>query len=170
WVGIFDPTLYIPILDSLSLHLTVANVLVLYQVYKGLGSLKDYMLKKVSNINDRLKDFVNNPALLRSKLGQHGALISGNFACSLFDLKPRRALYLDVFINDGADAEHFAEYLEDYEGYNMETEIIRVTSRQATYTSSGRIGFKLRITQTSGAPIHHILTSSYTTACINVVT
>ncbi|KFA82004.1 hypothetical protein S40288_08004 [Stachybotrys chartarum IBT 40288] len=149
------------------------------------------MLKKVSNINDRLKDFVNNPALLRSKLGQHGALISGNFACSLFDLKPSRALYLDVFINYGADAEHFAEYLEDYEGYNMETEIIRVananiqdysavllttihpamqTSRQATYASSGWIGFKLRITQTSGAPIHHILTSSYTTACINVVT
>lgn len=191
WVGIFDPTLYIPILDSLSLHLTVADVLILCQVCKGFGSLKVYMLKKVSNINDRLKDFVNNPALLRSKLGQYGALISGIFARSLFDLKPRRALCLDVFISDGADAEHLAEHLEDYEGYNMETEIVRVananiqdyfavllttthpaiqTSKQVTYTSSGRIGFKLRVTRTSGAPIHHILTSSYTTACVNVVT
>ncbi|KAK8869378.1 hypothetical protein PGQ11_007956 [Apiospora arundinis] len=171
WVGIFDPTLYIPIIDSLSLHLTIADVLVICQVCKALGNLKDYMLKKVSNINERLRDFVNNPTLFRTKLGQYDALISGHFARSLFDLKPIKALHLDVFVCDGADAEHLAQYLEDHEGYKIDAETTSMpTSELVTYNSISRIGVRLRFTRTRGAPIHHILTSSYTTACINVVT
>ena len=130
WVEIFDPTLYTPVLDSLSFYLTIADVLILCQVCKGLANLKEYMLVKVSDIDKRFKGFVSEPTQLRSKLGHYGALISGAFARGLFDIRPQKVLHLDIFVADGADAEHLVGHLESHEGYKAETESVRAGNTQ----------------------------------------
>ncbi|KAH7302900.1 hypothetical protein B0I35DRAFT_403084 [Stachybotrys elegans] len=173
WIQIFDSISYSPILDSILLYLTIADALILCQVCKGLSHLKHYALKKITNINCRLQDFVDDPVIFRSQLGQYEALVSGAFARGLFDLKPKRVLYLDVFIREGGDAQQFAEYLKNHESYTVEKETVRDSmhaSRQISYISSSRPGLKLRTTVTRGSPIRHILASSYTTACVNIMT
>ncbi|RTE68648.1 hypothetical protein BHE90_016973 [Fusarium euwallaceae] len=191
WIELFDPKKYYPVLEVLSLYLTIADFLVLCRVCKGLDGLKDCMLRKISNVNTQLKDFVDDPPMFRSKLGNYGALISGPFALNLLELGQWRVLYLDVFIKDGDNADHFTKYVrenEKYENDSPEVETVKSqlprnsslyvqflltpfqTPRRAIYSSSARPGIKLRITRTSGSPIHAILTSSYTTACVNFLT
>ncbi|RYP53210.1 hypothetical protein DL769_010558 [Monosporascus sp. CRB-8-3] len=109
WVELFDPENYYPVLEVLFSYLTIADFLVLCQVCKGLDGLKNCMLKKISNINVRLRDFVDDAVMFRSQLGNYGALISGPFALNSFELGYRKVLCLDVFIKDGANADQFAK-------------------------------------------------------------
>ena len=48
--------------------------------------------------------------------------------------------------------------------------IVLQTPTRRIYKRTVRPGFKLRITRTSGPPIHHLLTSANTTACLNFFT
>ena len=125
WVGIFLPTLYTPVLDSLLFYLAIADVLILCQVCKGLANLKECMLVKVSNIDKRFKGFMSDPTQLQSKLEHYGALISGAFTCSLFDFRPQKVLQLNIFAANGADAEHLMGHLESHEDYKVEAESVR---------------------------------------------
>ncbi|KAH7232516.1 hypothetical protein B0J15DRAFT_505391 [Fusarium solani] len=170
WIELFDPKKYYPVLEVLSLYLTIADILVLCRVCKGLDGLKDCMLRKISNVNIQLRDFVDDPPMLRSQLGNYGALISGSFALNLFELGQRKVLFLDIFIKNGANADHFTNYMRENEKYQNDNPEFETTPRRAIYGSSARPGIKLRITRTSGPPIHAILTSSYTTACVNFLT
>ncbi|KAI9150790.1 hypothetical protein HJFPF1_10567 [Paramyrothecium foliicola] len=171
WLRIFDPSAYFPILDSILRHLTIADALILCQACKGLSNLKDHLLRKTSNINERLKDFVSHPVQLRSELGHCNALIFGNFALGFFDLTPRKIRELDIVVGVGADSERLKTYLNESEGYQTEAEGPSIPiSARSLLDSSNRPGVAIRITETSTAPILHILKSSYTTACVNFLT
>lgn len=117
WVELFDPENYYPIVEALSSFLTIADFLTLCRACKGLDKLKNYVLKKVSNINQKLRDFFDDPATFRSQQGTLGAVISGDFALGTFELGHRKVPYLDVFIKDGTYAEQFTSYIRETENY-----------------------------------------------------
>ncbi|RYP26154.1 hypothetical protein DL767_008150 [Monosporascus sp. MG133] len=127
WVELFDPENYYPVLEVLSSYLTIADFLVLCQVCKGLDGLKNCMLRKISNINVRLRDFVDDAVMFRSQLGNYGALISGLFALNIFELGHRKVLYLDVFIEDGANADQFTKYIREIEKYQNDNPEVETT-------------------------------------------
>ncbi|KXX80334.1 hypothetical protein MMYC01_204670 [Madurella mycetomatis] len=114
WVELFHQY---PILEAISSYLTIADVLVLYQVCKGLDELKDRALSKISNINVWLTDFVGDPVMFRSQLGSNGGLISGPFALNVFELGHRKVSCLDVFIRDGTNVDNFTRYIREHEKY-----------------------------------------------------
>ncbi|KAI1496142.1 hypothetical protein F5X99DRAFT_422356 [Biscogniauxia marginata] len=170
WVELFDPEKYYPFVRLLSSYLTIADFLLLCQACKGLDVLKGFMLRKFSNINVRLRDFVDDPVMFRSQLGNYGALISGPFALNIFELGRHQVLYLDVFIKDGANADQFTDYIQETEKYQNDNQKVETTPTRCIYSSCVRPGMKLRITRTNGSPIRAILTSTYTTACVNFIT
>ena len=122
WVDLFDPEQYFPVLDILSSYLTIAYFLVLCRACKGLAKLQEYMLKKVSNINLWLGDFVDEPGTFRTQLGNYGALISGPFALNVLELGNRGVPYLDVLIQDGVNANRLANYIKEAENYHEESQ------------------------------------------------
>jgi hypothetical protein len=125
-VELFDSEKYYPVLEVLSSCLTMADALALCRV--GLSGLKNAMLRKIANINNRLRDFLDDPVMFRSQLGKHNALISGPFALNILELGRRKVLYLDVFIEDGIGADEFTEYIQESEKYqndNPEVETVK---------------------------------------------
>ncbi|KAJ2990846.1 hypothetical protein NUW58_g2756 [Xylaria curta] len=165
WVEIFDPDKYYPILETLSSSLTIADFLVLCQVCKKFKRLKECMLRKISNINVWLSDFVDDPTIFRSQLGVFGALLSGPFALNVFELGRQKTLTLDIFVREGANADQLTNYIRETEKYQH----VETTGTRRTYCSSGRPGVKLRITR-AASPVQAILTLSRTTAHINFIT
>ena len=129
WVELFNHEKYYTVVEVLSPYLTIADFLVLCQVCKGLDGLKNYMLRKIFNINVRLRDFVNDPVMFRSQLGNYGALISGSFALNIF-VGHRKVLYLDVFINDRANADQFINYIRENEKYQNDNPEVETMKRQ----------------------------------------
>ncbi|KFH40863.1 hypothetical protein ACRE_084410 [Hapsidospora chrysogenum ATCC 11550] len=125
WVELFDPETYYPVLERLSSYLTIADFLVLCQVCRRLAGLKDCILRKISSVNIRLRDFVDDPTMFRSQLGNCGALISGSFALNLFELSRYKVLYLDVFVRDGPDTDHFTNYIRETEKYQRNNPEVR---------------------------------------------
>ncbi len=112
------------------MYLTIADVLVLSRVCRGLSQFKVNVWRNISNIHARLRGFVHDFARFRSQLGSHDGLISGPFALNVFELRHRKVLYLDVFIKDGADAEQFAKYMQENEEYrNGDVEVEAVNER-----------------------------------------
>ncbi|KAH6959644.1 hypothetical protein BKA56DRAFT_501478 [Ilyonectria sp. MPI-CAGE-AT-0026] len=172
WVELFHSENYYPVLQVISSYLTIADSFALCQVCKGLEGLKDHMLKTVSNVNIPLRDFVDDPTMFRSQLGHHDALISGSFALNLFELGHRKVPCLDVFVKEGAHADHFTKYVQENEGYQIDDLENGTVKAQLpkNLESVARPGKKLRVVRTSGPPIQHILTSSHTTACVNFLT
>lgn len=81
--------------------LTIADFLVLCRACKGFNKLKNYMLKKFSDVDLKLRDFVDDPVTFRFQQGKHGALRSGTFSLNILELGYRKAPYLDVFVRDG---------------------------------------------------------------------
>jgi len=116
-VELLDPEKYYPVLELLSVYLTIADSWGLSRVCKGLDGLKNCMLRKISNINVPLKGFVDDPIMLRTQLGKYNALISGPCALNIFELGLRNVRYLDVFIQDGVAADQFTEYIQTSEKY-----------------------------------------------------
>jgi hypothetical protein len=128
WVELFNPETYYPVLEMLSSYLTIADFLVLCQVCKRLDGLKDCILRRISSVNVRLRDFVNDPIMFRSQLGNCGALISGSFALNFFELSRSKVLYLDVFVKDGPNADQFTNYMrqnERYQNDNPDAETVK---------------------------------------------
>lgn len=119
------------------MHLTIADVLVLCQVCKGLDELKNHALGKISNINAWLSDFVDDPIMFRSQLADNDALISGTFALNIFELGHRKVSYLDVFIREGTNAEHFTRYMREHEKYRDDNPGIETVKKQ--YLSNPRV-------------------------------
>lgn len=129
-VELLDPEKYYPVLELLSSYLSVADSLALCRVCKGLDGLKNCMLRKISNINVRLKDFVDDPVMFRCQLGKYNALISGPFALNIFELGHQNVRYLDVFIQDGVNADQFTEYIQESEKYQNENPDIKTVRRR----------------------------------------
>lgn len=80
------------------------------------------MLKKVSNINLWLGDFVDEPGTFRTQLGNYGALISGPFALNVLELVHRGVPYLDGLIQDGVNADRLTNYIKEAENYHEESQ------------------------------------------------
>ncbi|KAL8290982.1 hypothetical protein RB601_003668 [Gaeumannomyces tritici] len=148
----------------------MADSLALCRVCKGLDGPRNYMMKKISSINIHLKDFVDNPAMLRSQLRKYDALISGPFALNIFELGRQHVRYLDVFVHNGVNADQLAEYIQKTENYRNDNPDAETTQPRQIYCCSTRPNTKLRITRTDRSPLRTILTSSSTTACVNFIT
>ena len=137
-VEVFDHEKYYPIVETLSSFLTIADFLTLCRVCKGLDNLKNHMLEKVYDINQKLRDFFDDPVTFRSQQGKLGAVISGAFALDTFELGRRKALYLDVFIKDGTYAEQFTSYIREAENYQEDDQGSRTVKEHSlnVYCSS----------------------------------
>lgn len=105
-----------PIFDLLSSYLGMGDFLVLCQMSHELSQLKDYL--RSTRLNILVRDFVDHPDILRSRLREHGAVISGSFALSFFDLN-QKTPNLDVYIGAGIPAEEFTNYIREQEGYEI---------------------------------------------------
>ena len=129
-IELFDDEKYYPILMVLTSFLTIADYLTMCRACKGLDKLKNYMLKKVTDINQKLGDFFDDPVTFRSQQGKLGAVISGAFALDTFELGHRKVPYLDVFIKDGTYAEQFTSYIRETENYQEEDQGSRTVKEQ----------------------------------------
>jgi hypothetical protein len=130
-VELFDSERYYPVMEVVSSYLTLADAAALCMVCKGLDGVKKYMLRKISNINVQLRDFMDDPVMFRSQLGKHRGLISGPFALDTFERGHGKVVYLDVFIEDGIDADQFTRYLQDTEEFQNDSpgaEAVRLES------------------------------------------
>ncbi|KAF1972375.1 hypothetical protein BU23DRAFT_644310 [Bimuria novae-zelandiae CBS 107.79] len=161
------------ILTIISLHLGIAGLQALYQVSKAFYGLKEHLQKSHFNINKRLSDFVVCPDMFRSQLGKYNALISGGFALNFFGLDHWKVPNLDIFIEAGTHAVDFTNYIQKDEGYDTSTEgnsNDETVPERLILVNSTRPGIKLRVICTNGPPIYTILSSAYTTACVNLIT
>ena len=113
---LFDSQKCYPILDALTLSLSLADCLVLCQVSRAFQQFSEFLRRRHLNIDLHLEDFVSKPKLFRSQLGKHRALISGVFALRFFELGRSKAPCLDVFIESGFHEKEFQKYLQAEEG------------------------------------------------------
>ncbi|ENH75745.1 hypothetical protein FOC1_g10003907 [Fusarium oxysporum f. sp. cubense race 1] len=158
-----------PILEVLRSFLTIPDFLALFRVCKRLSIIKNDILRLICGINAALKTFVIDAAMFRSQLGHYNAMISGPFALNFFQLSSNKVLKLDIFIKEGADADRFTDYLQRTEEYKNDSEIETIPRRRI-YSRLSRPNIQIRVTRTTGLPIETILTSSSTTAIVNVIT
>ncbi|KAF4444539.1 hypothetical protein F53441_11102 [Fusarium austroafricanum] len=106
--------------------------------------------------------------MFRSQLGRCNAMLSGSFALNFFQMCNKEVTGLDIFVSEGSNADQFTDYLERSEGYGSDTEA-ETMIRSGVYSRTSQPNIKIRITRTPGSPIQTILTSSSTTAYINVI-
>ncbi|KAF4336551.1 hypothetical protein FBEOM_9593 [Fusarium beomiforme] len=158
-----------PILEALRSFLTITDFLALFQVCKRLYIIKNDILRSICGINAALKNFVIDATMFRSQLGHYNAMISGSFALNFFQLSSKKVSKLDIFIKEGADADQFMDYLQRTEEYKNDSEVETIP-RCRIYSRLSRPNIQIRVTRTTGLPIETILTSSSTTAIINVIT
>ncbi|KAH7180276.1 hypothetical protein DER46DRAFT_693395 [Fusarium sp. MPI-SDFR-AT-0072] len=158
-----------PILEVLRSFLIIPDFLALFQVCKRLYIIKNDILRLICGINAALKTFVIDTTMFRSQLGHYNAIISGPFALNFFQLSSNKVSKLDVFIKEGADADQFTEYLQRTEEYKNDSEVETIPRRRI-YSRLSRPNIQIRVTRTTGLPIETILTSSSTTAIVNVIT
>ncbi|EXL93467.1 hypothetical protein NOF04DRAFT_13761 [Fusarium oxysporum II5] len=158
-----------PILEVIRSFLTIPDFLALFRVCKRLYIIKNDILRLICGINVALKTFVIDATMFRSQLGHYNAMISGPFALNFFQLSSNKVLKLDIFIKEGADADQFTDYLQRTEEYKNDSEIETIPRRRI-YSRLSRPNIQIRVTRTTGLPIETILTSSSTTAIVNVIT
>lgn len=76
-------------------------------------------LKARWDINKKLRRFVTDPEELRSKLGEHDALISGSFVIQFFDGVVWPESDLDIFVENGKGASELGRHLLESEDYEL---------------------------------------------------
>ncbi|RBR22568.1 hypothetical protein FVER53590_00052 [Fusarium verticillioides] len=158
-----------PILEALRSFLTLPDFLALFQVCKRLYISKNDILGLICGINATLKSFVVDATMFRSQLGQYNAVISGPFALNFFQLGSNKVSKLDIFVKEGADADQFTEYLQRTGEYKNDSGVDMIPRRRV-YSRLSRPNTQIRVTQTTGLPLETILTSSSTTAILNLIT
>ncbi|KAF4415970.1 hypothetical protein FACUT_12965 [Fusarium acutatum] len=161
-----------PILEVLRSFLILPDFLALFQVCKRLYISKNNILRFICGINAALKSFVVDATMFRSQLGHYNAVISGPFALNFFQLSSNKVSKLDIFVKEGADADRFTDYLQRTGEYKNDSEVdmVRVNVKSPQSSRLSQPNIQIRVTQTTGLPIETILTSSSTTAIVNVIT
>ncbi|KAF4480046.1 short-chain dehydrogenase reductase [Fusarium agapanthi] len=158
-----------PILEMIRSFLSLPDFLALFQVCKRLYTSKNHVLRFICGINAALKSFVADVTMFRSQLGHYNAVISGPFALNFFQLSSNKVSKLDIFVKEGADADQFRDYLQRTGEYKNDSEVDMIPRRRV-YRRLSQPNIQIHVTQTTGLPIETILTSSSTTAIVNVIT
>ncbi|KAL8686449.1 MAG: hypothetical protein Q9218_007098 [Villophora microphyllina] len=126
----------------------------------------------------RLRRFVKDPKALRSFMGKHDVLISGSFAIQFFERVTWDESDLDLYAEQGPNAEALEKYLCEQEGYKFarETggteywpiddwlETRTFTKKRPDFTEA-----QIQIVITCHVPIYAILNGFYSTLVVNVI-
>lgn len=62
---------------------------------------------------------MRDPQSFRSQMGRHNALVSGSVALQFFERVVWKESDIDIFIEQGENAEAFGNYLIEQEGYKF---------------------------------------------------
>ena len=117
FLDVFDREARYPIHDRLCSLLPITEIISLTRTCKKFANLYQDLVSGQWNVDRRLRRFVQSPQTFRSRMGQHEVLISGSFALQFFARVLWEESDMDVFIEHGANANAFCEYLSTEEGY-----------------------------------------------------
>lgn len=109
---LFTPT----VLDHLSYHLTIAEIINLSRTCRGLSGFYEAMLPRKWSIDPSLRRFVDKPQAFRQQIGLAEALLAGDFPQEFFERDKKKAMALDIVANI-LSTPVLATYLELREGY-----------------------------------------------------
>lgn len=121
FVETFSRDSHYPIFSCLCDHLSIGDILALSRTCKKLSGIYEYLTPMRWNVDKQLQRFVNDPAGLRSKMGELNILISGSFAIQFFERVTWPSSDLDMYVRDGKGADALRAYLVNSEGYTLQT-------------------------------------------------
>lgn len=109
-----------PVFDALTAQLPVKDIVALTRTCRTLNPLYQKLVSRGAwNINNRLKQFVNDPIGFRKRLTELDGIISGGFALQFMDRVRWEGSDLDVCVQVGEKADAFCRYMEEVEGYDL---------------------------------------------------
>ena len=198
FLSTFDREAHYPVFIALCECLSIAEIVPLTQTCKKFSDLYQYLLPIQWDVDKALRRYVDDPQGFRSQMALSDALISGTFAAQFFDRASWDHEPLDVLVRKGFGSELFRKYLSDLAGYSevepKEDErglyngtlsgkvrvhgmvSVRVSTlthdtllqlRMFTRDSDGKVA--IRLWSTYYQPIIFVVTHSYFTAEVNVV-
>lgn len=152
------------IVDTILVHLGIADIYSLHASSRSLRWLVDYMTESpcLLNITRQLQPFVNDPMRFRKELGKHDGLIAGDFARNFFEFNRWEVSSLLLYIERGPKYQGFIKYLLDHEGY-------RAYSEQTIFRRDSTPDIYIVIMATPDSPIVEVLNKALTTADLNVI-
>lgn len=109
-----------PILGQVCGDLAVDSMVALSKTCRQLNRQMPRVIQGKRNIDDQLRQFVDDPRGLRACLGQHNAPISGSFALQFFTSETWPRSDLDIFVQDGSGIDMIANHIMHREGYRLE--------------------------------------------------
>lgn len=116
FLDIFNRGSLYPIFRRICDFLSIGEILALQRTCTAWKGLYQYFLQHEFNINRRLGRFLQDPISFRCQLGRSNALISGSFALQFFERVLREDSMLDIFVQNGQDAEGLKNHLLVKEG------------------------------------------------------
>ncbi|KAF2673679.1 hypothetical protein BT63DRAFT_476162 [Microthyrium microscopicum] len=159
-----------PIRTAFTSYISTADLL---QLASTCHTARNAIYESEWNINSKLRPFLCDPVGFRNQLALCNGLISGSFALQFLERVTWPESDLDIFVEDGVDAECMCEYLIEEEGYIQGEEKGRIgyididLTMIATFTKDNR---KIQVIAADGPPIRMILRSFYSTVVMNVIT
>ena len=106
--------IYVKIVDSLPIR----DIIALTRTCKSFSKIYQDTLPQQWNINQHLKRWMKDPHSFRSLMARHNALIVGDLALQFFDKAKYPDAVLDIYVDKGASASAFHDYLVEHEGYH----------------------------------------------------
>ncbi|KAF5238851.1 hypothetical protein FANTH_10179 [Fusarium anthophilum] len=152
------------IVDTILLHLGIADIYSLHASSRSLRWLVDYMTESpcLLNITRQLQPFVRDPLRFRQELGKHDGLIAGDSVRNFFEFNRWEVSSLLLYIKQGPKYQGFIKYLLDHEGY-------KAYSEPTIFRRSNTPDIYIVIIATPDSPIVEIINKAVTTAGLNFV-
>lgn len=153
------------ILDTILLHLGIADIYALHATCRSLRWLVGYMTDSpgLLNINKQLGPFVKDPVRFRSELGRYDGLIVGDFVRNYFEFGRWEVTSLLIYMEQGLKSQGFIDYLQEHEWYRPDSQRLWILSRDSSPD------FSIVIKATAGPPIITLINEANTTAGLNVI-
>lgn len=120
FLDIFDLESRFPVFDRICFYLPINSIIALTRTCRKLSTLYQSLIPRQWNVDRLLGRFVRNPQLFRSQMGRCDALVSGSAAIQFFDRVFWKEADLDIYIEEGENADAFGEYLTEMEGYKLD--------------------------------------------------
>lgn len=110
------------VLDHLSHHLTIAEIINLSRTCRDLSGFYEAMLPRKWSIDPSLKRFIDKPLAFRQQIGLAEALIAGDFPQEFFERGEKKAGALDI-VTGSRSTPMLAAYLELHEAYVVDEQL-----------------------------------------------
>ena len=111
--------IYFPITSRICDFLSILDIVYLTRTCKTLSGLYKSLIPHKWNVDHALGRFFRDPKAFRSQLGRFDALVSGSLALQFFERVTWDDSDIDIFVENGANAESMISYIKNKEGYRF---------------------------------------------------